>query len=155
MRILPRTQFGSFARGAKVTVFTNQSGAHTRIIDGGSGYLCQMEPVAHFGLGNLVDILDFFEKFASIFFSNILFWDIGDDEVKIMEVSWPDGKAMTRAVQPGEMNSVVEIAYPRDGEMFVLSNDTQVFNTLSGIIFIYYIIFVQFQYNSFIFFSVW
>lgn len=99
MRILPRTQFGSFARGAKVTVFTNQSGAHTRIIDGGSGYLCQMEPVAHFGLG--------------------------DDEVKIMEVSWPDGKAMTRAVQPGEMNSVVEIAYPRDGEMFVLSNDTQ------------------------------
>jgi hypothetical protein len=23
----------------------------TRVIDGGSGYLCQMEPVAHFGLG--------------------------------------------------------------------------------------------------------
>ncbi|KAF7656677.1 hypothetical protein LDENG_00037740 [Lucifuga dentata] len=50
LRIIPRTQFGSFARGAKVTVFTNQSGAHTRIIDGGSGYLCEMEPVTHFGL---------------------------------------------------------------------------------------------------------
>ena len=24
----------------------------TRFIDGGSGYLCQMEPVAHFGLGD-------------------------------------------------------------------------------------------------------
>ncbi|TNN69474.1 Cartilage acidic protein 1 [Liparis tanakae] len=34
----------------QVTAFTGQSGAHTRIIDGGSGYLCEMEPVAHFGL---------------------------------------------------------------------------------------------------------
>jgi hypothetical protein len=24
-----------------------------RVIDGGSGYLCQMEPVAHFGLGEV------------------------------------------------------------------------------------------------------
>lgn len=53
LRIIPRTKFGSFARGAKVTAFTKQSGAQTRIIDGGSGYLCEMEPVAHFGLGKL------------------------------------------------------------------------------------------------------
>ncbi len=51
LRVVPRTRFGSFARGAKVVMFTKHSGAHTRIIDGGSGYLCQMEPVAHFGLG--------------------------------------------------------------------------------------------------------
>lgn len=51
LRVIPRTQFGSYARGAKVTVFTKKSGAHTRIIDGGSGYLCEMEPVAHFGFG--------------------------------------------------------------------------------------------------------
>ncbi|XP_071359824.1 cartilage acidic protein 1a isoform X2 [Trachinotus anak] len=99
LRVIPRTQFGSFARGAKVTAFTNQSGAQTRIIDGGSGYLCEMEPVAHFGLGS--------------------------DEVKVLEVSWPDGSAITRTLQPGEMNSVVEVAYPRDGEMSVLANDTQ------------------------------
>ncbi|KAK7930190.1 hypothetical protein WMY93_006585 [Mugilogobius chulae] len=99
LRIIPRTQFGSFARGAKVTVFTNQSGAHTRIIDGGSGYLCEMEPVAHFGLGS--------------------------DEVKVLEVSWPDGTTMTRTLQPGEMNSVLEIAFPRDRVMSVLANDTQ------------------------------
>nr|XP_046262645.1 cartilage acidic protein 1a [Scatophagus argus]XP_046262652.1 cartilage acidic protein 1a [Scatophagus argus] len=99
LRVIPRTQFGSFARGAKVTAFTNQSGAHTRIIDGGSGYLCEMEPVAHFGLGN--------------------------DEATVLEVSWPDGSSVTRPLQPGEMNSVVEVAYPKEGEMAVLTNDTQ------------------------------
>ncbi|XP_071387239.1 cartilage acidic protein 1a [Centroberyx affinis] len=97
LRVIPRTQFGSFARGAKVTAFTNQSGAHTRIIDGGSGYLCEMEPVAHFGLGG--------------------------DEVTVLEVSWPDGSSMSRPLQPGEMNSVVEVAYPKEGG--VLANDTQ------------------------------
>lgn len=59
LRVVPRTQFGSFARGAKVTAFTSQSGAHMRIIDGGSGYLCEMEPVAHFGLGNFLYTMSF------------------------------------------------------------------------------------------------
>ncbi|CAI5679520.1 unnamed protein product [Oreochromis niloticus] len=99
LRVIPRTQFGSFARGAKVTVFTSQSGALTRIIDGGSGYLCEMEPVAHFGLGN--------------------------DEVKVLEVSWPDGTSFTRTLQAGEMNSVLEVTYPKEGETTVLANDTQ------------------------------
>uniref|UniRef100_A0A8C5D3Z0 Cartilage acidic protein 1-like n=1 Tax=Gouania willdenowi TaxID=441366 RepID=A0A8C5D3Z0_GOUWI len=100
LRVIPRTQFGAFARGAKVTAFTNQSGALTRIIDSGSGYLCEMEPVAHFGLGS--------------------------DEVKVLEVSWPDGTTFTRALQTGEMNSVVEISYPKEGEVTVLTSDTQV-----------------------------
>ncbi|XP_029303136.1 cartilage acidic protein 1a [Cottoperca gobio] len=99
LRVIPRTQFGSFARGAKVTAFTSQSGAHTRIIDGGSGYLCEMEPVAHFGLGT--------------------------SEVTVLEVSWPDGSSITRTLQPGEMNSVVEVAYPKEGETSLLANDTQ------------------------------
>ncbi|KAK9539819.1 hypothetical protein VZT92_002313 [Zoarces viviparus] len=99
LRVIPRTQFGSFARGAKVTAFTSQSGAHTRIIDGGSGYLCEMEPVAHFGLGT--------------------------DQVTVLHVSWPDGTSITRTLQPGEMNSVVEVAYPKEGESSLLANDTQ------------------------------
>ncbi|XP_036962181.1 cartilage acidic protein 1a [Acanthopagrus latus] len=99
LRVVPRTQFGSFARGAKVTAFTSQSGAHTRIIDGGSGYLCEMEPVAHFGLGS--------------------------DEVTVLEVSWPDGTSISRSLQPGEMNSVVEVAYPKEGETTTLANNTQ------------------------------
>ncbi|CAJ1053126.1 cartilage acidic protein 1a [Xyrichtys novacula] len=99
LRVIPRTQFGAFARGAKVTAFTSQSGAHTRIIDGGSGYLCEMEPVAHFGLGN--------------------------DEATVLEVTWPDGTVFTRTLQPTEMNTVVEVTYPREGGTVVLANDTQ------------------------------
>ncbi|XP_061844111.2 cartilage acidic protein 1a [Nerophis lumbriciformis] len=99
LRVVPRTQFGSYARGAKVRVFTKQSGAHTRIIDGGSGYLCEMEPVAHFGLGG--------------------------DDATVLEVSWPDGTATTRVLRPEEINSVVEVTYPSEGEMSTLHNDTQ------------------------------
>ncbi|NP_001254573.1 cartilage acidic protein 1a precursor [Gasterosteus aculeatus] len=99
LRVVPRTQFGSFARGATVTVFTSRSGAHTRIIDGGSGYLCEMEPVAHFGLGS--------------------------DQVTALGVSWPDGSFVTRTLQPGEMNSVVEVPYPKEGESSLLANETQ------------------------------
>jgi hypothetical protein len=52
LRILPLTSHGAPARGAKVSM---QAGDRTqvRVIDAGSGYLCQMEPVAHFGLGAL------------------------------------------------------------------------------------------------------
>uniref|UniRef100_A0A452RIZ6 Cartilage acidic protein 1 n=1 Tax=Ursus americanus TaxID=9643 RepID=A0A452RIZ6_URSAM len=88
LRVVPRTQFGAFARGAKVVLYTKKSGAHLRIIDGGSGYLCEMEPVAHFGLGK--------------------------DEASSVEVTWPDGKMASRGVASEEMNSVLEIPYPRD-----------------------------------------
>lgn len=53
----------------------------------------------------------------------------GNDEVTVLEVSWPDGSSLTRTLQPGEMNSVVEIAYPKEGERSVLANDTQVRRT--------------------------
>ncbi|XP_066516841.1 cartilage acidic protein 1a [Hoplias malabaricus] len=86
LRVVPRTQFGAFARGAKVVVHTQHSGVHTRIIDGGSGYLCEMEPVAHFGLGT--------------------------DQATKIEVYWPDGRSLTRPVLPSDMNSVIEIKHP-------------------------------------------
>uniref|UniRef100_A0A8C5BI16 Cartilage acidic protein 1a n=1 Tax=Gadus morhua TaxID=8049 RepID=A0A8C5BI16_GADMO len=95
LRVIPRTQFGAFARGARVTAFTNGSGAHVRVIDGGSGYLCEMEPVAHFGLGR-------------------------SDAVSVLEVSWPGGSVVTRPLHPGEMNSVVEVTHPGAGETSVL-----------------------------------
>ncbi|XP_023801955.1 cartilage acidic protein 1-like isoform X3 [Cyanistes caeruleus] len=90
LRVIPRTRFGAFARGAKVVLFTRRSGAHLRIIDGGSGYLCEMEPVAHFGLGH--------------------------DEASSLEVTWPDGRVVSRAVVSSETNSVLEIPYPLDVE---------------------------------------
>lgn len=50
LRVQPLTRFGAPARGAKVEL---QQGNRllVRVICGGSGYLCQMEPIAHFGLG--------------------------------------------------------------------------------------------------------
>ncbi|KAL2086722.1 hypothetical protein ACEWY4_017781 [Coilia grayii] len=99
LRVIPRTRYGAFARGAKVVVYTRQSGAHMRIIDGGSGYLCEMEPVAHFGLG--------------------------DDKGVSLEVYWPDGKSITRDLKEGETNSTVEITYPKEGEESRLTSDSQ------------------------------
>ncbi len=49
LRVLPLTAQGAPARGALVIMETFGR-TQTRVIDGGSGYLCQMEPVAHFGL---------------------------------------------------------------------------------------------------------
>jgi hypothetical protein len=67
IRILPLTAFGAPARGAVVTM---RAGGRTqlRVIDAGSGYLCQMEPVAHFGLGQI-------------------------QTVEGVTVTWPDGAA--------------------------------------------------------------
>ncbi|XP_043568937.1 cartilage acidic protein 1 isoform X4 [Chiloscyllium plagiosum] len=95
LRVIPRTRFGAFARGAKVVLYTRRTGPHLRIIDGGSGYLCEMEPVAHFGLGK--------------------------DIATHLEVTWPGGTFTSRAVPPSEMNSTMEIPFPnQDSQTFNL-----------------------------------
>lgn len=53
-------------------------------------------------------------------------WFPGNDQVTALEVFWPDGRFYTRSLQAGEMNSVVEVAYPKEGVVAALSNDTQV-----------------------------
>ena len=65
IRVLPLTPYGAPARGAVVTCMAGGR-RQRRFICGGSGYLCQMEPVAHFGLGTTRD-------------------------VERVEVRWPDG----------------------------------------------------------------
>lgn len=97
LRVIPRTKFGAFARGAKVVVYTKKSGVHTRIIDGGSGYLCEMEPVAHFGLGK--------------------------DTATNMEVYWPDGNSVTRPLELSDLNTVIEIQYPVTEEIVTPAAD--------------------------------
>lgn len=52
LRVHPLTPAGSPAIGARVTAYAEgDDRPMIRFIDGGSGYLCQMEPIAHFGLG--------------------------------------------------------------------------------------------------------
>ena len=49
LRVRPLNIHGAPARGATVTLYTNER-IHSKTIDAGSGYLCQMEPVAHYGI---------------------------------------------------------------------------------------------------------
>ena len=49
LRIKPLNKYNSPARGATVILKSNLR-THAKTIDAGSGYLCQMEPVAHFGI---------------------------------------------------------------------------------------------------------
>jgi len=52
LRIHPLTEKGAPAIGTQVVVYAEGDDRPIlRFIDGGSGYLCQMEPVAHAGLG--------------------------------------------------------------------------------------------------------
>ena len=51
LRVLPLTRGGAPARGALVMLLDSDGRTQVRVLDPGSGYLCQQEPVAHFGLG--------------------------------------------------------------------------------------------------------
>jgi len=84
LRVLPLTRFGAPARGAVVRA---ECGGRVRVkvIDGGSGYLCQMEPVAHFGLGGLA-------------------------AAESVSVVWPDGATWVGHDLPGR--TTVEVPYP-------------------------------------------
>jgi hypothetical protein len=57
----------------------------TKVIDGGSGYLCQMEPVAHFGLGK-------------------------ERQVERITVTWPDGATLT--MRDPDVNCTYTVPYP-------------------------------------------
>lgn len=87
LRIYPTTKYGAPARGAVVKIMTANGDFQQQVIDGGSGYLCQMEPVAHFGLGS-------------------------DYAVKLI-VQWPDGKTFTKSLRYTVMNKLHHIDYPK------------------------------------------
>jgi len=69
LRVFPLTSQGAPARGASVSLKAGGR-SQLRVIDAGSGYLCQMEPVAHFGLGSVT-------------------------AVESVTVTWPDGASHT------------------------------------------------------------
>jgi hypothetical protein len=85
LRVLPLTRFGAPARGAVVRLIMEDR-VQVRAIDAGSGYLCQMEPVAHFGLGE------------------------NGESVRQVEVRWPDGASIT--LDAPELNQLLRVPYP-------------------------------------------
>lgn len=84
LRVVPRTRFGAPARGATVRL-TAGGRIQFRTICGGSGSLCQMEPVAHFGLGAV-------------------------ESVDRIEIAWPDG-TVAQFENPN-VRTTVEVRYP-------------------------------------------
>lgn len=41
----------------------------------------------------------------------------GKDVATSVEVYWPDGRSAARPLEPSDLNSVLEIQYPRDVEV--------------------------------------
>ena len=85
LRVLPLTADGAPARGAVVLLHQSDR-VQSRVIDNGSGYLCQMEPVAHFGLGDHAD------------------------DVQRVEIRWPDG--VHHVIESPDTNHLHRVAHP-------------------------------------------
>ena len=85
LRIRPLTRFGASARGSVVRMEWHGR-VRVKAVCGGSGYRCQMEPVAHFGLGR-------------------------DGRADRVQVTWPDGAAVV-LLNPGA-NRTITVPYPR------------------------------------------
>ncbi len=87
LRIMPKTIQGAPARGALVSIKMDDDTIHSRVIDAGSGYLCQMEPVAHYGLGEARHPVE-------------------------MTITWPDGQRVTRSLTQNDENKLHTIEHP-------------------------------------------
>jgi len=84
LRVMPLTAAGAPARGAVVRL-TADGRTHQRIICGGSGFLCQMEPVAHFGLGD-------------------------SRSIDTVEIAWPNG--VTVGIDSPPVSRILPVPYP-------------------------------------------
>lgn len=85
LRVLPLTRYGAPARGAVCKIIVGDR-LQIRAIDAGSGYLCQMEPVAHFGLGSY-------------------------QQVDRLEIIWPDAVKIIMEKPP--INQLMRVPYPK------------------------------------------
>ena len=83
LRIRPLTPQGAPARGAVVTLETD-AWTRRKYVCAGSGYLCQMEPTAHFGLG--------------------------DAQPRRLTVGWPDGRETSH--EPPAVGTTREFEHP-------------------------------------------
>jgi hypothetical protein len=84
LRVLPLTRAGAPARGASITLVGAES-TRRRVVDAGSGYLCQMEPVAHFA------------------------FPPGDEPERVI-VRWPGGEV--KVIEEPDMNCLHRVEIP-------------------------------------------
>ena len=90
IRIIPKTLAGSAAKGATVLLILSDDSKHYRIIGEGCGYMCHVEPVAHFGLAYL---------FA-----------------REVSVQWPDGHVVQTFLHRNLANKTLVVSYAGDVE---------------------------------------
>jgi len=97
LRVEVVTSSGAPARGAKVSLTSTSGRTQSRVIDAGSGYLCQMEPVAHFGLR--------------------------DDTPLKIDVLFTDGSRTSQDLS-GELNKLVKIRQKQHRQQRSFSSNT-------------------------------
>ncbi|KAL3874955.1 hypothetical protein ACJMK2_037903 [Sinanodonta woodiana] len=85
IRFCPMTRQGAPARGAMVTIVLEDDREIMRVIGASCGYMCQSEPMAHFGLRNLTAVK--------------------------MSVKWPDGHILTKFLLRHDTNKSFSISY--------------------------------------------
>lgn len=90
LRVLPRTRFGAPARGALVEVVRSDGRRSVHPVDAGSGYLCQMEPVAHVGLGGAPSV--------------------EGSTVESVSIRWPGGA--TRTIERPPVRELLVVDHP-------------------------------------------
>lgn len=57
----------------------------------------------------------------------------GKDTATTVEVYWPDGRSVARPLEPSEINSVLEIHYPKDEEEVTPTVEMKVLHTIKEI----------------------
>lgn len=85
IRFYPKTKFGAPARGAMVIVLLSDFSKRSIVVGGECSYMCQSEPVAHFGLG---------EAFA-----------------KEVTVVWPGGHKIKHFLKQSDNKRIVSFTY--------------------------------------------
>lgn len=85
IRVVPLTKTDSFARGSIVTLTLGTYEERQIVIGGDCSYMCQSEPVAHFGLG--IDV------------------------AKEVEIIWPDGHRIRKLLNDNDNKQTLIIAY--------------------------------------------
>ena len=108
IRIYPKSKYGAPARGSTVKLTNSDGFMYQRIIGEGCGYRCQLEPIAHFGLGNSFP--------------------------KRLHIQWSDGHTVNNFLNERHVNKTLVIAYT--GDIDELSSDkTSILPTSNAISF--------------------
>ena len=108
VRVAAQTKSGAPARGARVSLTTESGWTQTRVIDAGSGYLCQMEPVAHFGLG-------------------------AEMPVKL-ELLFPDGRWMSKELTSNDVNRVIKVKHSKSQRSASIPSNNYVSKSRSNLV---------------------